>query len=152
MITVSAFHWVPSFAQGQVRDLRVRWALEEAGLPYRSRLLEQGDQDSPEYRAMQPFGQVPIFEEDGNVLFESGAIVLYIGERSETLLPNDPQARARATQWLIAALNSIENFDTGGIIGVPITIKGNSIPVGRIYRADMKAQKMVAASDWIVLK
>lgn len=108
MITVSAFHWVPSFAQGQVRDLRVRWALEEAGLPYRSRLLEQGDQDSPEYRAMQPFGQVPIFEEDGNVLFESGAIVLYIGERSETLLPNDPQARARATQWLIAALNSIE--------------------------------------------
>lgn len=110
MITVSAFHWVPSFAQGQVRDLRVRWALEEAGLPYRSRLLEQGDQDTPEYRAMQPFGQVPIFEEDGNVLFESGAIVLHIGERSETLLPKEPNARARATQWLIAALNSIEPF------------------------------------------
>lgn len=110
MITVSAFHWVPSFAQGQVRDLRVRWALEEAGLPYQSRLLEQGDQDTPEYRAMQPFGQVPIFEEDGNVLFESGAIVLHIGERSETLLPKDANAKARATQWLIAALNSIEPF------------------------------------------
>ena len=108
MITVSAFHWVPPFAQGQVRDLQVRWALEEAGLPYQTRLLEQGDQDTPEYRAMQPFGQVPIFEEDGNVLFESGAIVLYVGERSEALLPKDPQARARATQWLIAALNSIE--------------------------------------------
>lgn len=108
MITVSAFHWVPPFAQGQVRDLRVRWALEEAGLPYQTRLLEQGDQDTPEYRAMQPFGQVPIFEEDGDVLFESGAIVLYVGERSEALLPKDPQARARATQWLIAALNSIE--------------------------------------------
>lgn len=110
MITISAFQWVPDFAQGQVRDLRVRWALEEAGLPYQSRLLAMGDQDKPEYRALQPFGQVPIFEENGFVLFESGAIVLHIGERSETLLPKDAAARARATQWLIAALNSIEPF------------------------------------------
>jgi glutathione S-transferase len=108
MITVCAFRWVPPFAQGQVRDLRVRWALEEAGLPYQTRLLEQGDQDKPEYRALQPFGQVPVFEEDGRVLFESGAIVLHIGERAEALLPADADARARATQWLIAALNSIE--------------------------------------------
>jgi glutathione S-transferase len=110
MITISAFKWVPDFAQGQVRDLRARWALEEAGLPYRARLLGQGDQDTAEYRALQPFGQVPILEEDGFVLFESGAIVLYIGERSEALLPKDSAARARATQWLIAALNSIEPF------------------------------------------
>lgn len=110
MITISAFQWVPDFAQGQVRDLRARWALEEAGLPYRSRLLAMGDQNKPEYRALQPFGQVPIFEEDGFVLFESGAIVLHIGDRSEALLPKDPAARARATQWLIAALNSIEPF------------------------------------------
>src|SRR5947199_2978435 len=110
MITISAFRWVPPFAQGQVRDLRVRWALEEAGLPYRTRLLEQGDQDKPDYRALQPFGQVPILEEDGSVLFESGAIVLYIGERSEALLPKDSRARARAVQWLIAALNAIEPF------------------------------------------
>lgn len=108
MITVSAFRWVPDFAKGQVRDLRVRWALEEAGLPYRTRLLEQGEQDAPEYRALQPFGQVPMFEEDGHVLFESGAIVLHIGERCEALLPKEPLARARATQWLIAALNSVE--------------------------------------------
>ena len=108
MITISAFRWVPSFAQGHVRDLRVRWALEEAELPYRTRLLEQGDQDKPDYRALQPFGQVPIFEEDGRVLFESGAIVLHIGERSEVLLPRDTAARACATQWLVAALNSIE--------------------------------------------
>src|SRR5262245_23684570 len=108
MITISAFKWVPDFARGQVRDLRVRWALEEAGLPYETRLLEQGDGDKADYRALQPFGQVPIFSEDGFVLFESGAIVLHIGERSEALLPREPAARARATQWLIAALNSIE--------------------------------------------
>lgn len=108
MITVTAFKNVPDFAKGLVRDLRVRWALEEAGLPYRARLLEQGDQDKPEYRALQPFGQIPIFEENGLVLFESGAIVLHIGERSEALLPKEPAARARATQWLVAALDSVE--------------------------------------------
>lgn len=110
MITISAFRWVPEFARGQVRDLRVRWALEEAGLPYQRRLLEQGEQDKAEYRSLQPFGQVPILEEDGLVLFESGAIVLHVGARSEALLPRDPAARARATQWLIAALNSIEPY------------------------------------------
>jgi glutathione S-transferase len=110
MITISAFAWVPDFAQGLVRDLRARWALEEAGLPYRTRLLEQGDQDKPDYRALQPFGQVPILEEDGRVLFESGAIVLYIGERCEALLPRDAAARQRATQWLMAALNSVEPY------------------------------------------
>jgi len=110
MITISAFKWVPEFARGQVRDLRARWALEEAGLTYETRLLEQGDQDNPEYRALQPFGQVPILEEDGLVLFESGAIVLHIGERSEALLPKETAPRARAIQWLIAALNSIEPF------------------------------------------
>jgi glutathione S-transferase len=108
MITVSAFRWVPPFAQGLVRDLRVRWALEEAGIPYETRLLEQGEGDTPKYRALQPFGQVPIFQEDDFVLFESGAIVLHVGERCEELLPKDPKARARATQWLIAALSSIE--------------------------------------------
>jgi glutathione S-transferase len=110
MITISAFKWVPDFARGQVRDLRARWALEEAGLPYRTRLLEMGDQDKPDYRALQPFGQVPILEEDGLVLFETGAIVLHIGERCEALLPKDPGARARAMQWVFAALNSIEPF------------------------------------------
>ena len=110
MITISAFKWVPEFAQGQVRDLRARWALEEAGLPYKTRLLQLGDQDKPDYRALQPFGQVPVYEEDGLTLFESGAIVLHIGERSEVLLPEDASRRAHATQWLIAALNSIEPF------------------------------------------
>ena len=107
-IRVSAYRWVPPFAQGLVRDLRVRWALEEAGLPYEERLLALGDNKSEDYRKLQPFGQVPTFEEDGMVLFESGAVVLHIGERSKALLPSDPAARARATSWMFAALNSVE--------------------------------------------
>lgn len=110
MITVTAFKWVPPFAQGVVRDLRVRWALEEAGREYRVRLIGPDDQKSPDYRKQQPFGQVPVYEEDGLVLFESGAIVLHVGARCETLLPEEPTARARATTWVFAALNSVENF------------------------------------------
>jgi len=108
MITISAFRWVPPLARGLVRDLRVRWALEEARLPYQTRLIGPDDQASAGYRACQPFGQVPMLEEDGLVLFESGAIVLHIGERCETLLPADPAGRARAVTWLLAALNSME--------------------------------------------
>lgn len=108
MITVSAFKSVPDFAKGQVRDLRVRWALEEVGLPYRSRLLASGDQDKPEYRALQPFGQVPVLQEDRLTLFETGAVLLHIAAKSEVLMPKDAVAQAHATQWLIAALNSVE--------------------------------------------
>ena len=78
MITISAFKWVPEFAYGKVRDLRARWALEEAGIPYKTRLLALGDQDKPDYRALQPFGQVPILQDGDFTLFESGAIVLHI--------------------------------------------------------------------------
>jgi glutathione S-transferase len=111
MIRVSAFQMVPPFAQGLVRDLRVRWALEEAGLPYEAVLLGDGEKEGAAYRAWQPFGQVPAYEEDGLRLFESGAIVLHIAgkdEAGEALLPADPAARARAIQWLVAALSSLE--------------------------------------------
>jgi glutathione S-transferase len=108
MITVTAFKWVPPFAQGLVRDLRVRWALQEAGLPYQVRLIGFEDQATPAYRAQQPFGQVPVLEEDGLVLFESGAIVLHVAERSEALLPADPAGRERARAWVFAAINSME--------------------------------------------
>jgi glutathione S-transferase len=105
-IEITAFRWVPPFAEGLVRDLRARWALEEAGLDYRVRLLDQ--QRPPEYLREQPFDQVPCFS-DGQVrIFESGAIVQYIGEQSEALLPRDPQSRYRAIQWTYAALNSVE--------------------------------------------
>ena len=108
MIKVSAFRWVPPFARGLVRDLRVRWALREAGLAYETRLIGPEDQASPSYRAMQPFGQVPVYEEDGLVLFESGAILLHIAERTDVLMPSDGNSRARTTTWVFAALNSIE--------------------------------------------
>lgn len=105
-IEITAFRWVPDFAAGLVRDLRVRWALEEAGLDYRVRLL--GQPRPPEYVREQPFEQVPTFR-DGTVrIFESGAIVQYIGEQDERLLPRDPQGRFRAIQWSFAALNSVE--------------------------------------------
>jgi glutathione S-transferase len=108
MITISAFKSVPPFAQGLVRDLRVRWALEEAGLPYRAHLIDGSDQASPEYRESQPFGQVPVFDDGDLVLFESGSIVLHIAARSDALLPIDETGRARAVTWLLAALNTIE--------------------------------------------
>jgi glutathione S-transferase len=105
-IEITAFKWVPEFAQGVVRDLRARWALEEAGLDYRVRLV--GQQRPPEYLLEQPFDQVPCFN-DGNVrIFETGAIAQYIGEQSEALLPRDPQGKFRAIQWTYAALNSVE--------------------------------------------
>ncbi len=107
-LRVTGFKWVPPFAQGLVRDLRVRWALEEAGLPYSEKLLGTGEQNSPEHRAVQPFGQVPVYEEDGLTLFESGSILLHIGEQSEKLMPKDPVKRARAITWVFAALNTVE--------------------------------------------
>jgi glutathione S-transferase len=108
MITVSAFAWVPPFARGLVRDLRVRWALEEAGVPYTARLLQHEDKDTSAYRALQPFGQVPTFQDGDFVMFETGAIVLHIAEGSPVLSPSDPQARLRMTTWVFAALNSVE--------------------------------------------
>ena len=108
MIELTALRWVAPLAQGLVRDLRVRWALEEAGLLYKERLIGPDEQKSEEYRKRQPFGQVPVYEEDGLVLFESGAIVLHLAERTPALMPTDPLARSRVRSWMFAALNSIE--------------------------------------------
>jgi len=110
-IEVTGFAWVPPIAHGRVKDMRVRWALEEIGLPYRVRLVGGiGGEKSAEHLADQPFGQVPVYKEAGLTLFESGAILLRIGERDERLLPRDEAGRARATMWLFAALNSVEPF------------------------------------------
>jgi glutathione S-transferase len=107
-IEVTGFNWVPEGPRGLVKDLRVRWALEEAGSDYRFRGI--GFERPDGYRCEQPFEQVPCFS-DGTVrIFESGAILQYIGKKSEALLPSDPQQKYRAIQWTYAAVNSIEPF------------------------------------------
>jgi glutathione S-transferase len=105
-IEVTALAWVPPLARGQVRDLRVRWALEEAGLPYRTRLFDKRSQ--PACDIVQPWAQVPVYREGNVTMFECGAIALHIAEKSEALLPRDPAGRATAITWLFAALNSID--------------------------------------------
>jgi glutathione S-transferase len=107
---VSAFNWVPDFARGNVRDLRVRWALEEIGRPYETALLDATRPRGPDYTCWQPFGQVPALREGGFEMFESGAILLYLGQDDERLLPAEPQARWQAVSWLIAGLNSVEPY------------------------------------------
>jgi glutathione S-transferase len=110
-IEVTAYEWVPPMAHGKVKDMRVRWALEEIGLSYRERLFGgAGGEKVPEHFAVQPFGQVPVYREGQLTLFESGAILLHIGEKDERLLPREAMARARAVGWMFAALNSIEPF------------------------------------------
>lgn len=106
--TITAFDWVPPFAQGQVRDLRVRWALEEVGQAYQVRYLSQGEQKAPPHRGRQPFGQVPTYEVGDLTLFESGAIVQHIADTHDGLFPKDADARARAVEWMFAALNTVE--------------------------------------------
>lgn len=107
-ITITAFESSPDRGQGLARDTRVRWALEEVGRPYEVRLLTFAAMKEPAHKALQPFGQIPTYEEDGLVLFETGAIVLHIAERYGTLLPRGAAARARGIAWMFAALNSVE--------------------------------------------
>ena len=105
-IEITAFQWVPEGAQGLVKDLRVRWALEEAGLDYRVRLI--GGERFPGYLKEQPFNQVPCLRDGDIQIFESGAILQYIGEKSGSLLPADPVGKYRAIQWTYAAVSSVE--------------------------------------------
>jgi glutathione S-transferase len=108
MPTITTFGWVPEFARGFVRDMRPRWAFEEVGQPYGVNLISNSK--TPEHRRLQPFGQVPTYQDDEVAVFESGAIVLRIAERAGKLIPVDPAARMRALQWIAAALNSVEPF------------------------------------------
>jgi glutathione S-transferase len=106
-LILTTFDWVPEMPRGYVRDLRVRWALEEAGLPYRVESVPFGERNA-EHFAHQPFGQVPWLTDGDISMFESGAILLHLGERSEALIPADPRGRSEAVEWLFAALNSVE--------------------------------------------
>lgn len=106
-IVLTTFDWVPEFPRGYVRDLRVRWALEEAGLPYQVESVPFRNR-GPDHFARQPFGQVPWIRDANVMLFESGAILLHVAEKSESLMPHGSTERALVIQWLFAALNSVE--------------------------------------------
>jgi glutathione S-transferase len=106
--TVTAFESSPDRGKGQARDMRVRWALEEAGQPYDVRLVSFSEMKEPAHRALHPFGQIPTYEEGDLALFESGAIVFHIAQRHAGLLPDDANARARAITWMFAAVSTVE--------------------------------------------
>ena len=148
-IEISAFDWVPDFAKGLVRDLRVRWALEEAGLAYRQRLLDATKQRPADYFREQPFGQVPTYREGAIQMFETGAIVLHIAERSEVLMPRDPAARARAMCWVAAALSSIEPY-FNNLIDIDIFNEGADW--ARLHRPEAERRvrdRLAKLSAWL---
>jgi len=105
---ITAFERSPDRGKGLARDMRVRWALEEVGQPYDVRLVSFAEMKQPAHRALHPFGQIPTYEEGDLALFESGSIVFHIAQRHAGLLPDDPNARARAITWMFAALSTIE--------------------------------------------
>ena len=105
---ITAFRWVPPFAQGLVRDVRCRWAFEEVGVDYDVRLLELGENKTEAHRALQPFGQIPTYSDGTVEIFESGAIVLHIARQKPGLLPAEAAGEASAVTWMFSALNSVE--------------------------------------------
>lgn len=148
-IEISAFSWVPPFAEGLVRDLRARWALEEAGLSYRTRLLDSRVDRPESYYHQQPFGQVPIYTEGSLHLFETGAIVQHIGEKDERLLPRDPIGRARAIQWTYAALSSVEPA-IQNLVSIDLFYAEEDWAKERRPGAEELARlKMKRVSDWL---
>lgn len=146
-IEITAFEWVPPFAQGVVRDLRARWALEEAGLDYRVRLL--GQERPVEYLSEQPFDQVPILKHGSVQLFESGAIVQYIGERSEALVPRDTHGKFRAIGWTYAALNSVEPA-VFNVVAIDVFYADQEwAKLRRAGAVDFARLKLRRVSDWL---
>lgn len=107
-ITITAFERSPDEGKGLARDMRVRWALEEAGQPYEVRLVSFAAMKQPAHLALHPFGQIPTLEDGDLALFETGSIVFHIAEGHPGLLPREAQSRARAITWMFAALNTVE--------------------------------------------
>lgn len=122
-LTIWTYDWVPQGPRGHVRDIRLRWACEEAGLPYTITSVRFEDRTSPEHLARQPFAQVPALQDGEVTLFESGACLLHLAETSEILMPRDPKGRSETLEWVISALNSIE------MVSVPWWVIGLSKPV-----------------------
>ena len=150
-LTIWTYDWVPQGPRGHVRDIRLRWACEEAGLPYHIASVRFEDRVGPDHLARQPFAQVPALQDRDITLFESGACLLHLAEKSETLMPRDPKDRAETLQWVIAGLNSVE------MVSVPWWFIGLSKPAenplegwlaSRLSRLDaVLAQRDYLAAD-----
>jgi glutathione S-transferase len=152
-LILTTFDWVPEMPRGFVRDIRVRWALEEAGLPYSVESVPFRDRGA-EHFSHQPFGQVPWLKDGDLSIFESGAILLHLGERSEMLMPVDPQGRSEVKQWLFAALASVEAasqpwsfFKFSGVTGeAPMWKFFDNFLEARLKHMDMVLTKR----EWLV--
>jgi len=152
-LTLTTFDWVPETPRGYVRDLRVRWALEEAGLPYRVESVPFGDR-KPAHFAHQPFGQVPWLTDGDISIFESGAILLHLGELSSALMPADPRGRSEAIEWVFAALNSVEMASLPWSI-LKFTGDSGDTPASKHLDAFLKAARLkhleavLAGREWL---
>jgi len=152
-LTLTTFDWVPEMPRGHVRDLRVRWALEEAGLPYRVESVPFGDR-KPAHFAHQPFGQVPWLTDGDISIFESGAILLHLGELSSALMPTDPRGRSETIEWVFAALNSVEMASLPWSI-LKFTGDSGDTPASKHLDAFLKAARLkhleavLAGREWL---
>ena len=152
-LILTTYDWVPEPPRGYVRDLRVRWALEEAGLPYRVESTPFRDR-KPGHFALQPFGQVPWLTDGDLTIFESGAILLHLGELSEMLMPTDPSGRNTVIEWLFAALNSVEAASQPWSL---LKFSGDSgeTPAFRLFEDFLKVHRLphlepvLAGGDWL---
>jgi glutathione S-transferase len=153
--TITAFAQSPDRGRGLARDMPVRWALEEVGQPYDVRLVSFSDMKEAAHRALQPFGQIPTYEEGDLVLFESGAIVLHLAERHAGLLPDDANARARAIAWMFAALNSVEppilELATARLLegDKPWTMERLPLVVDRVRDRLKQLSNRLGDADWL---
>ncbi len=152
-LVLTTFNWVPEMPRGLVRDLRVRWALEETGLPYRVASTPFQDR-GPEHIAAQPFGQVPWLTDGDLTIFESGAILLHLGEKSPALMPTDRRGRAEVVEWVIAALNSMDvpcqPWALFRFMGFPGTSPEAEFVDGFLKARLDRMEAVLAGREWLV--
>jgi glutathione S-transferase len=145
-LVLTTFDWVPKPPRGFVRDIRVRWALEEAGLAYRVESVPFRDRNDPRY-SHQPFGQVPWLTDGDIAIFESGAILLHLAGKSTALMPAEPRARAAVSEWLFAALNSVEMASLPWVI---LNSSGEGAETAAMKRFDEFLGKRLAGTEKVL--
>jgi len=154
-VTITAFERSPDGGKGLARDTRVRWALQEVGQAYEVRLVSFAAMKEPAHLALQPFGQIPTYEEGALALFETGSIVLHIAERHAGLLPGDADARARAITWMFAAVNTVEppilELGTAKILegDKPWTKERLPLVMDRVRERLQQLSARLGSADWL---